>query len=76
MPGVPDVTESEIVHDAPAASVPPVSATDVAPGAAVTVPPPHVVAAFGAGAARTFVGNVSVSDMLESATASDDALII
>ncbi len=70
------MTESEIVHDAPAASVPPESVTAVAPAAAATVPAPHVVVTFGVGATRTFAGNVSVSDMPDSATASDAAFTI
>jgi hypothetical protein len=74
MPAVAEVTETEIVHDAPAARVPPESVTDVAAGAAATVPAPHVVAAFGVGATWTFVGKVSVSDIPASATASEDAL--
>jgi hypothetical protein len=46
-PGVPPTTVTEIVHDAPTASVAPVSVTVPDPGIAVTVPPQVVESPFG-----------------------------
>jgi hypothetical protein len=51
------VTDTTMLHDAPAARLPPLSATVVPPPVAVTVPPPQVVDAFGADATVTPTGN-------------------
>ena len=69
MPVAVPVTDTVIVHVAFAARLPPLSATLEPPAVALTVPPPHVVDAFGVDAIVTPAGNVSVNDMPLSATA-------
>jgi hypothetical protein len=66
--GVAPVTWTEIVHVAPAGSVPAASDTFVPAAAAVTVPEPQVVAALGSAAMVTPAGKASDAVKLESAT--------
>lgn len=68
-PTVVPVTRTPSVQVALGARVPPVSATLAPPAVAATEPAGHDVAAFGVGAIVSPVGNPSVSDMPESATA-------
>jgi hypothetical protein len=68
-PVIVPVTDSVIVQVAPAARLAPPSVTLDPPGAAVTVPLGHVVAAFGVAAIVTFAGSASVSASDVSATA-------
>ena len=62
------VTFTVTVHVAAAPTLPPLSATREPPGAAVTLPLPHVVEAFGVAAIATLAGKASVSAMPLSAT--------
>jgi len=57
LPDATPLTVTLTVQVAPAATAPPVSATLVAPEAAVTEPLPHVVEAFGVAATSTPLGN-------------------
>ena len=69
LPDATPLTVTLTVQVAPAATAPPVSATLVAPEAAVTEPLPHVVEAFGVAATSTPLGNASVTARLVSAAA-------
>jgi len=66
---VAEVTDAVIVHVASAARLAPESTSVVPPGLAVTVPPVHVVDAFGVAAIVTCAGNPSLSPIDESGTA-------
>jgi hypothetical protein len=70
------VTSTVTVHVPLAATEPPESATEPAPLTAVTVPPVHVVAAFGVLAIVTPEGNASVNAIPLSATAPEAVFAI